>query len=100
MLECLGLRSFRQSFTKMKLLANNIFLRRLDLDGSLINDLEGSQLAELKGLTHLSIKSIVKRYADCLLLTDIFLDWLIRFAPKSKLGKTLIEGCRFEESKV
>ena len=59
MLECLGLRSFRQSFTKMKLLANNIFLRRLDLDGSLINDLEGSQLAELKGLTHLSIKSIV-----------------------------------------
>ena len=39
MLECLGLRSFRQSFNKLKKLANNIHLKRLDLDGSLINDL-------------------------------------------------------------
>ena len=57
MLESLGLRSFRQSFCKLKKMSNNLCLKRLDLEGSLINDIEACQVAELKLLTYLSVKS-------------------------------------------
>lgn len=38
MMESLTLRSFRQSFVKLKKLGNNPKLKRLDLEGSMITD--------------------------------------------------------------
>jgi Leucine-rich repeat (LRR) protein len=51
------LRSFKQSFVKLKKLENNQYLTHLDIDGSLISDIEAFQIVKLKSLAHLSIKS-------------------------------------------
>jgi hypothetical protein len=42
---------------KLKKLANNLFLTHLDIDGSLINDIEAFHIIGLKTLSHLSIRS-------------------------------------------
>ena len=57
LLESLVLRSFKQSFGKLKKLGNNGRLKQLDLDGSMINDIEACQLVQLKTITFLSVNS-------------------------------------------
>ena len=42
---------------KLKKMENNQYLSHLDIEGSLISDIEAFQIVKLKSLTHLSIKS-------------------------------------------
>jgi Leucine-rich repeat (LRR) protein len=42
---------------KLKKLENNQYLTHLDIEGSLISDIEAFQIVRLKNLTYLSIKS-------------------------------------------
>lgn len=56
-LESFTLRNFKQSFVKLRKLENNQFLTHLDIESSLISDIEAFQIIKLKALTHLSVKS-------------------------------------------
>ena len=56
-LESLTIKFFKQNFSRLGLLTENANLRHLDLEGSLINDVEACQISKLSHLTYLSLKS-------------------------------------------
>lgn len=72
----------------------------MDIDGSLISDLEAYQLTKLKTLTHLSIKSKHVSTIDCYFLTNAFIDHLTLNLNETSLSHINLQQGSFDEDKV